>query len=162
MELINEMVKVKAQLTNNTSTIIQAILGGILLNKGCSLSDWSRPKFESYKRKRDHIVKLLNEHIGVYSNDWASDIQWNEPDGGFFIKMSLPFAIDVKEVSACAKSFGVIFCPMRYFYLDGGGENEIRLTFSNLSLAAIEKGIEQLSGYLKSKISQMEVALHQT
>jgi DNA-binding transcriptional MocR family regulator len=45
---------------------------------------------------------------------------------------------------------------MRYFYLDGGGENEIRLTFSNLSLENIENGVKLLADYLQSKVNSEE------
>jgi (S)-3,5-dihydroxyphenylglycine transaminase len=53
----------------------------------------------------------------------------------------------------------VIFCPMRNFYLDKGGENEIRLTFSNLSLEKIEQGVKQLAAFLKSKVKGAEEAI---
>jgi (S)-3,5-dihydroxyphenylglycine transaminase len=152
--LIDEMVKVKAQITNNTSTVNQAILGGVLLDHGCSLSSWSKPKFQSYKTKRDRILAALNEHIGAYKDDWARGIKWNEPDGGFFIKMSLPFAADTACVLESAINYHVIFCPMRYFYLKNGGEKEIRLTFSNLALQDIDLGIRQLAGYLRSKLEK--------
>jgi len=150
--LIDEMAKVKAQLTNNTSTINQAILGGVLLDLNCSLSEWSKPKFDSYKRKRDQMISSLNKYIKAYEFDWACDIKWNVPDGGFFIKMSVPFTINNEAVYESASLYNVIFCPMSNFYIKSGGEKELRLTFSNLSLDDIEKGIKQLSLYLHSKV----------
>jgi monomeric phenylalanine-4-hydroxylase len=151
--LIDEFAKIKAQLTNNTSPICQAILGGVLLQHNCSLNEWSKPKFDSYRRKRDAMVNCFNVQIKPYSDSWAHGISWNEPDGGFFIKMSLPFNIDMNDVAECAGRYKVMFCPMRYFYLQGGGENEIRLTFSNLSIGQIESGVKQLADFLKSKVS---------
>lgn len=148
--LVDEMVKIKAQLTNNTSTINQAILGGVLLDLNCSLSEWSKPKLESYKVKRDHMIKCLNTYVKSYEDDWARGIYWNEPEGGFFIKMILPFEIDNNSVIESASEFNVIFCPMRYFYLNSGGENEIRLTFSNLSLDEILLGIKRLALFLQN------------
>ena len=151
--LIDEMVKVKAQLTNNTPTISQAILGGVLLRHNCSLSEWSKPKYDSYKRKRDHMLSALSRHIGAHADAWAKGIGWNEPDGGFFIKMTLPFHVDNAAVYQSASEYGVIFCPMRYFYLHSGGENELRLTFSNVSPDRIEAGVKRLSLYLKSVLT---------
>lgn len=149
--LIDEMVKVKAQLTNNTPTINQAILGGVLLNLQYSLSEWSKPKFESYKKKQSVMINALDKYIGA--QHWATDITWNRPEGGFFIKMTVPFTIDNEAVVECARSYNVIFCPMRYFYLGSGGENEIRLTFSNLSVTEIEHGVKQLSEFLMSMLT---------
>jgi (S)-3,5-dihydroxyphenylglycine transaminase len=156
VSLIDEMAKVKAQLTNNTSTISQAILGGVLLDLNCSLSEWSKPKFESYKEKQTRMMESLDRHIGRYEDDWARDIKWNRPDGGFFIKMTVPFSVDSNSVLESAGKHNIIFCPMRYFYLDGGGENEIRLTFSNLSLENIENGVKLLADYLQSKVNSEE------
>lgn len=149
--LIDEMMKVKAHLTNNTSTINQAILGGVLVDLNFDLDSLNKPKVISYKQKRDRMTSALDENIGSHRNSWAQGIEWNVPDGGFFIKMSLPFSVDTDSVLECAEKFGVIFCPMRYFYLNKGGENEIRLTFSNLSLDKIEQGVRQLAAYLHSK-----------
>ncbi len=147
--LIDEIAKVKAQLTINTPTINQAILGGILLDQGCSLSALNRSKFESYKKKRDHMLDALNKYIKAFETEWAQGIRWNVPDGGFFIKLSVPFTVDNDSVSECAEKYGVIFCPMRYFYHKTGGEKELRLSFSNLSLNNIDAGIKQLAAYLK-------------
>lgn len=148
--LIDEMVKVKAQLTNNTSAISQAILGGVLLDLDCSLSQYSKPKFESYRRKRDQMLHSLNNYIR--GNRWAEGISWNEPDGGFFIKMKLPFRISSDDVVECARDYGVLFCPMKYFYLQNKGEDEIRLTFSNLSHENIDRGVQQLADYLRDRV----------
>jgi len=149
--LIDEFVKVKAQLSNNTPTINQAILGGILLSENYTLSDLNRPKYESYKKKRDRVISALDCYIRSEADSWAKDIDWNEPEGGFFIKMTLPFDVSPEDVVHCARDFGVIFCPMRNFYLEGSGLNEIRITFSNLGSDEIDRGIRQLSIFLKEK-----------
>lgn len=153
--LVDEMAKVKAQITNNTPTINQAILGGVLLSHNMSIAEWSQPKYDSYRNKRNRIVSALQLHIG--QTDWSAGITWNEPDGGFFIKMSLPFNVSDKDVEESARNYGVIFCPMRYFYLDKGGENEIRLTFSNLDVEQIEHGVMRLADYLRSRMNSMAV-----
>lgn len=151
-DLSDELGKVKAQITNNTSGISQAIVGGILLNSGYSLHKLNANKFNTYREKRNKIINCLREEIGVFDNDWAEDISWNEPSGGFFIKMILPFPVSDNEVIECAENYGVVFCPMEYFYLHEGGQNEIRLTFSNLNLAKIEEGVKKLAAFLKSKV----------
>lgn len=157
--LIDEMAKVKAQLTNNTSTISQAILGGVLLDLNCSLSKWNKPKFDSYKQKQKRMFDALHKYIGKYKNDWAKDIAWNEPEGGFFIKMTVPFTVNDNSVLESVRNYNVIFCPMRYFYLEKGGEHEIRLTFSNLSVEQIELGVKQLADYLKSQVAKVTNAV---
>ncbi|HTI08342.1 MAG TPA: aminotransferase class I/II-fold pyridoxal phosphate-dependent enzyme [Puia sp.] len=160
--LIDEMAKVKAQITNNTPTINQAILGGILLELDYSLHEWCKQKFESYKAKRDSILSALDHYVEAYRDTWAAGISWNKPDGGFFIKMSLPFEVNNQTVWECVSKFNVIFCPMRYFYLKEGGENEVRLAFSNLSMEEIESGIQRLAAFLKFKVNMQEQVRQET
>jgi len=150
--LSDELAKVKAQITNNTSSISQAIVGGVLLSSNYSLRRLNEIKLASYKEKRDKILSCLNSEIGRHKEDWSGGIFWNEPEGGFFIRMGLPFEISENDIVECARSFNVIICPMEFFFLNGGGRDQIRLTFSNLKLEGIEQGIKNLSAFLKSKI----------
>jgi (S)-3,5-dihydroxyphenylglycine transaminase len=151
--LVDQMAKVKALLSNNTPTINQAILGGVLLDQNYSLQQWSKPKYESYKAKRNKMLECLNTYIKAFSDSWSKGISWNAPDGGFFIKMTVPVEVSFERIYDCAKNFNVILFPMRYLYLGKGGEFELRLTFSNLSLDAIDKGVQRLASYFKSVIT---------
>jgi (S)-3,5-dihydroxyphenylglycine transaminase len=154
--LIDEMVKVKALLTNNTSTINQAILGGVLIYHNYSLQECNKLKYENYRVKRQKMLDCLNTHIKQFSNTWAKGISWNEPEGGFFIKMTVPFVVTSERIYECAREFNVVVCPMKYFYLGNGGDFELRLTFSNISLNTIEIGVKRLSAYLKSILNKNE------
>ena len=149
--LIDEMEKLKGQITNNTSTISQSILAGILLRNQYSLAILNEPKIEGYKCKRDTALNALERYVGVYKESWAKGVSWNEPDGGFFIRVSLPFELADSDVGACAEQYGVIYCPMSHFYLGGGGRNEIRISFSGNSTYDLAAGIERLSLFLRSK-----------
>jgi len=149
--LIDEMEKAKGLITNNTSTVSQAVLAGILIRHHCSLAEWNQEKIKKYKHKHDIMLQALDKYIGMHADGWAAGISWNRPGGGFFIRVFLPFAITQKDVLECAIHFGVIFCPMSNFYLNGGGEKEIRLTFSNHSPENIEKGISALAAFLQTR-----------
>ncbi len=151
--LSDEMAKVKALFSNNTPSITQAILAGILIDQDYSLSKLNQEKYETYKIKRDKIISALDTYVGAFKDEWAADIIWNEPKGGFFLKMTVPFEVTEEEVALCADKYGVIYFPMTYFYLGEGGQHEIRLTFSNLSLEQIEIGIRSFAEYLKDKVS---------
>jgi (S)-3,5-dihydroxyphenylglycine transaminase len=150
------MAKIKSLLTNNTPALNQAILGGVLLDMNYSLNELNRPKFESYRNKRDQMITSLNRCFRAEAPEWGQRVKWNVPDGGFFIKMVLPFEVEDAEVVECAGGHGVIFSPMRYFHLGEGGRNEIRLSFSNLSMSEIDTGVQRLAGYVKSKVSAIE------
>ncbi|MFA0961129.1 aminotransferase class I/II-fold pyridoxal phosphate-dependent enzyme [Roseivirga sp. BDSF3-8] len=153
ISLAHEMVKVKASLTNSTPTITQAILGGLLLRQDYSLSKYNYEKLQSYRNKLNTTLECLDKYIGSFTSTWASDISWNRPKGGFFLSLKVPFELSDAEVVKCAEDFEVIICPMAYFHQKGGGKNEIRLTFSNLTPQEIETAISRLAKYLEASIA---------
>ena len=101
------------------------------------------------------MLTALNEYIGAYKDSWSKNINWTEPHGGFFIKITVPFDVNEFSVIESAEKFGIIFSPMRFFYLAEGGEKEIRLTFSNLSLDQIKVGVRKLADYFKYKTNNL-------
>lgn len=149
--LMDELEKVKGAFTNNSPGITQAMLAGVLIREQFSLRQLNGPKIHSYRQKRDALLAALNKFIKSYSDTWAAGISWNKPEGGFFIKISLPFDISNNDVLLCAEQFGVLFCPMAYFYLEGGGQNEIRLAFSKCTPAELEEGVKRLANFFRSK-----------
>ena len=146
------MVIIKTQITNITSSICQAIVAGILIKNKFSLSDYNKPKINSYRTKLQKLLDLLEEIIGKYKEDWAAEVSWTYPKGGFFVSLKVPFEFGRDQVVECVNMYGIILCPMQFFYQDSGGEKEIRLAFSNLSYEVMEKGINKLQKYLKHKI----------
>jgi len=145
------IARTKGYLTVNTPSINQAILGGILIKNDCSLYSANQSKVKSMKEKRDLLLFYLNRSLRDQEG-WGEDITWNVPQGGFFMTIRVPFEVDRKEVIGCAEKYKVIFTPMAFFYLKDGGNNEIRIAFSNLSAGQLRDAIGRLISYFKSKI----------
>ncbi|MFN0217076.1 MAG: PLP-dependent aminotransferase family protein [Saprospiraceae bacterium] len=150
VSLSHEMTKLKGYVTLNSPSITQAILGGYLIENDFSFQNLIFPKVEACRIKRDALVAALQEYLGKFK----SQITWNVPQGGFFLSLQLPFRVSDADVMECAKRFGVIFCPMSMFYLNGkGGENEIRLAFSHVELSKIKEAVFRLCQFVQSKIN---------
>ncbi|WP_428741067.1 PLP-dependent aminotransferase family protein [Tenacibaculum sp.] len=152
LRLSDFVSKTKGYITVNTPSIIQAMFGGMLRQHNFSLKELNKEKVLGMKEKRNHLVKCLEEVFNTKNNSWSNKVQWNHPNGGFFIRVKLPFEVGKEEVIECAEKFKVIFTPMSFFFLNEGGESELRLAFSNLSLEEIKTGVERLADYIKSKI----------
>jgi len=75
---------------------------------------------------------------------------WTHPEGGMFIWVTLPAAIDSAKLLQEALEQGVVFVPGRAFHATGGGANTLRLSFSNSNSERIETGIERLGRALCS------------
>lgn len=153
VRLSDLMAKTKGYITVNTPSIIQAMFGGLLRQHKYSLKELNQEKILGMKTKRDYLLKCLEQTFDTEKHTWAKHIKWNKPEGGFFIKIMLPFQITKQDVWDCAEKFKVIFTPMSFFYLEEGGEKELRLAFSNLSLEEIKTGIERLANFIETKIS---------
>jgi len=72
-------------------------------------------------------------------------VSWNAPAGGLFVRIKLSAAVDWALLRKCAVEFGVLWTPMRQFYLSDRGDNEMRLSCSYLDHCSIDKGVAKLA-----------------
>ncbi|WP_217606650.1 PLP-dependent aminotransferase family protein [Chitinophaga sp. GbtcB8] len=151
---LSELItKTKGYTTVNTPSISQAVMGGLLIKHHCSLSAVNTDKVAAIRNKRDLLLAALDACLSAAQFPGAKDISWNIPEGGFFITINTPFKVDKNDVILCAERYGVIFTPMSFFYLNGGGDNDIRLAFSYLSPDDIVPAIERLTSFFKYKLN---------
>jgi 2-aminoadipate transaminase len=66
-----------------------------------------------------------------------------------FLWITLPQGISSLELFDQATQLNVAFVPGQPFYVDGGGENTLRLNFSNTDEVQIEEGIKRLAEAIK-------------
>jgi len=141
--LAQAMASAKSMITVNTSPICQAIIGGMLLQNGCSLVSLGKTKAEFYRRNLAHLVAALDRELD------PAIAKWNHPSGGFFVLVDLPVPANAELLEDCARNFGVLWTPMSQFHLDGGGRCQLRLSCSYLSLPQIDEGVRRLAGFLR-------------
>ncbi len=141
--LADEMSAVKSMLTVNTSPISQAVIGGVLVESGCSLRVANRDKLAFYRHNLRTMLAALDEHLPRPDRD-ERGVRWNVPSGGFFAVVDVPFVADEKLLELSAEQFGVLWTPMSFFYADGGHQ-AIRLSCSYLPPDRIADGVRRLS-----------------
>jgi (S)-3,5-dihydroxyphenylglycine transaminase len=138
--LADELSTVKSMVTVNTSPIAQAVIGGFLIESGYSLRAANREKIEFYRRNLNVLLAAFERHFG------ADDaFSWNSPSGGFFAVLNVPVRADEKLLELSARDYGVLWTPMSFFYLNGGGGNAIRLSCSALTPDQIDEGVRRLA-----------------
>lgn len=145
--LADELAKIKSMTTVNTPSVAQAAIGGLLVRHGCRLRAANAPTIAFY---RANLERLLDRLAAAFP-DPAAGVRWNAPGGGFFVVVSVPFVADDAALEVSAREYGVLWTPMRSFYLDGGGTRELRLSCSYVEPAAIDEGVDRLAAFIRSR-----------
>jgi DNA-binding transcriptional MocR family regulator len=145
--LADELSKIKSMTTVNTPSITQALVGGMLLRYGCRLRQANADRIALYRAKLETLLAALDRHFPEPGRARLG-IDWNRPDGGFFLVLTVPFTADDRALVRCAEQYQVLWTPMSYFYLDGGGANQLRLSCSYLPVSQIDEGIRRLRRFV--------------
>ncbi|MEV6195905.1 PLP-dependent aminotransferase family protein [Streptomyces sp. NPDC051920] len=149
--LADQLAKLKSMLTLNTSTVSQAVIGGKLLANDCSMARATEREAQVYRRNLAAVMAGLDRHFPAPDDGSRPRTTWNVPGGGMFAVLSLPFEADDAMLEYSASRFGVLWTPMRYFYPDGGGTRQIRLSFSVLTPAQIDEGLSRLAALVHDR-----------
>ncbi len=91
-----------------------------------------------YKRKLDRMEDAIKRYMADY-------VTYTRPEGGFFLWLQLPPAINSREVQQLANEKGVLIGQGPQFFADNRVTNHIRLAFSYVPFEEIEEGVHRLS-----------------
>jgi len=100
-----------------------------------------------YKKQRDLMVSMIEKHF-------PQEIKCTKPEGGMFLWVTLPEKVSSSYLFKLAAEENVAFVPGRPFYVDGGGDNTLRLNFSNSDEEKIEEGIKRLAKVIKRILTE--------
>ncbi|OQD51810.1 GntR family transcriptional regulator [Streptomyces phaeoluteigriseus] len=141
--LADHLAKLKSMVTLNTSTVAQAVIGGYLIENGCSLTRATAREAEVYRRNLAATLDSLNSVFAPMPG-MPHGVSWNAPTGGMFVVITLPFPADDDMLEYSASKFGVLWTPMYHFYAGTSGFHQARLSFSVLTPEQITLGVERL------------------
>lgn len=151
--LADELSKIKSMVSVNTSPVAQAVVGGKLLEHGCSVIKANLRETAVYVNNLHRVLDGLARRFPPP----AADISWNAPGGGFFVVVSLPFTADDALLEYSARQHGVLWTPMSHFYGDGAGAHQIRLACSQLTPDRIDTGLDRFAS-LVADVRQSSLA----
>jgi 2-aminoadipate transaminase len=98
-----------------------------------------------YRSKRVAMEQALREELG-------EKLRWPAPKGGFFLWATLPEGVDDETLLARALEEHVVFVVGHAFYVDGTGQNRIRLSFSAPSADRIREGARRLAAAMEAVV----------
>lgn len=109
--------------------------------------------------------KLLDRHVARVAKEYArrralllaalrrrmpADVTWTEPQGGFSLLLTLPPELDAATLLPWAIERGVAYTPGAAFFVDGGGERTLRLSFSSVAAGKIDDGVRRLAETIRA------------
>jgi 2-aminoadipate transaminase len=90
-----------------------------------------------YRHKRDVTLAALDERCARYAH-------WNQPQGGYFLWLSLAETVDPAALAEAARNLGVAYVGGHAFHRDGSGRQQLRLAFSYVNEREIPEAILRL------------------
>jgi len=102
------------------------------------------------------ICKIYGENCRLMSDliddHFPPGVTHTRPEGGMFMMATLPPGISSMKVFNEGIKEKVAVLPGIPFYVDGGGEDTIRLNFSSASQEQIRQGLERLAAVIRGLI----------
>lgn len=100
-----------------------------------------------YKDQRDRMVAAIAEHF-------PPDVQYTRPEGGMFLWVTLPEGVSSLDLFNQAIKENVAFVPGKAFFADGGGDNTLRLNYTNSDADLIDIGMERLGNAIRKLLAK--------
>ncbi|MGX7197046.1 aminotransferase-like domain-containing protein [Enterococcus olivae] len=98
-----------------------------------------------YRKRRDTMLQKMKE-------TFPKEVSYTHPEGGLFIWVTLPEAIDATQILQECLQEKVAFVSGETFYATSKKRNTFRLNFSSMPEDRIETGIEKLGQVLVKHI----------
>jgi DNA-binding transcriptional MocR family regulator len=114
--------------------------------------------------RRGWLQPNIDALKAIYQPRWAAmlaairthlpDVVSSEPDGGFFVSLTLPEGANSAGLVERAKQIGLILTPGQAFFADPDtgpvpdGERFVRLPFCAVTPAQIDEGVRRLASLI--------------
>ena len=101
-----------------------------------------------YRERRDAMLTALQENL--------PECTWTVPLGGFYVWLTLQPGLDSKDMLPRAVKELVAYTPGTAFFADGGGHQQIRLSFCYPTPDAIKLGIRRLASVVREELELLD------
>ncbi len=141
--VMNQFEKVKQCTDLHTSSFGQYLIYEYV-NQGYLEPQIERIKAD-YLAKRNCMIQAMEQHFPI-------EVSWTRPEGGLFLWVQLPEHLSASKLLPKAINLKVAYVYGSPFFANGGGDNCLRLNFSNATLEMIVEGIKRLGKLFKENM----------
>jgi len=147
-------IAAKLEMAKQSSDLLTGSLDQRVVYEACrrGVLDRQLPRLRRhYQEKRDAMADTLSRTLG-------NSVSWPAPRGGFFLWVTLPEPIDADRMVARAVEHGVIYVAGEAFFVNGGGRNMIRLSFSAPATERIVDGVTRLAATVRAELDALSAS----
>ncbi|MCU0457873.1 MAG: PLP-dependent aminotransferase family protein [Bacteroidales bacterium] len=143
-EIIDKMVTAKQASDLCTPPFVQRITARYIEQ---GLLDVNlRKTIELYHHRRDYMLRCFREQM-------PEGVKWTEPDGGLFLFVTLPPAMDAARLLEKAIRKNVAFVCGSVFYCNNEGHNTMRINFSFADEKDTCEGVRRLAEVIREEMA---------
>lgn len=133
-------IREKLILASESAILSPSVFAQLVIAEYLDQVDW-RAQIDTfrgiYRERRDAMIEALAEHLPGRRH--------TTPNGGFFVWMDLPAELDSKAMLPRAVKELVAYTPGTAFFADGGGRQNMRLSFCFPTPESIRLGVRRLA-----------------
>jgi len=142
-EIIDKIVIAK-QSADLCSPVILQIIAAKYIEKG--LLDINLEKIvKLYRDRRNLMIQCLHDEM-------PEGVSWTEPQGGLFLFVTLPPAMDSARLLERAIKKNVAFVCGNVFFCNDEGHNTMRINFSYSDFGEIKEGVRRLAEAIREEM----------
>jgi DNA-binding transcriptional MocR family regulator len=144
-------IREKLILANEAAVLSPSSFTQLVVSEYLAQADW-RGQIDTfrgvYRERKEAMLAALQEHL--------PDLTWTNPNGGFYVWLTLPDTLDSKAMLPRAVKELVAYTPGTAFFADDNGHQNIRLSFCYPTPEEIRVGIRRLANVVGGELDLLE------
>ncbi|MEJ3405680.1 PLP-dependent aminotransferase family protein [Rathayibacter sp. YIM 133350] len=140
-------IREKLVLANEAAVLSPSSFSQLVISRYLERADW-RAQIDTfrgvYRERKEAMISALEEYL--------PQLSWTNPHGGFYVWVTMPEPLDSKAMLPRAVTELVAYTPGTAFYGDGGGHQNIRLSFCYPTPSQIRLGVRRLANVLNEEL----------
>ncbi|MCU1383827.1 MAG: PLP-dependent aminotransferase family protein [Acidobacteria bacterium] len=144
--IVEQLALIKQQVDPHTQNLSQMVIAE-LIAQGVLDKHLATLKSE-HRRRRDAMVQALRQRVP------AAQLRFGVPDGGMYLWCELPAGIRARAVQDCAVRESLMVLTGDPFYVDQGGDHQLRICYTSQPAARASQIAETLARSLSAAACQ--------
>lgn len=141
----------KIVLAQESALLCPSMFSQMMISEYLSIADWRKQvdTFRGvYRERKDAALEAMREYL--------PNVHTTQPDGGFYLWLTLPEGIDSKAMLPLAVKELVAYTPGTAFFGDGTGHQHLRVCYSFPTPENIKVGIKRLASVINLQTELLE------